>query len=76
MNFQSHLSAYLSRKGNTEKLLAQEVGVAQYTINRFRRGVRFPDTKTARKIDAATNGEVPFVIWQADFLARNGLTGE
>lgn len=73
MTYKDALSAYLSKPGSTESALAEAIGCKQPTINRYRKGERFPDAQTARMIDERTGGEVPFAIWQSEFLARAGL---
>ncbi|ABD27449.1 hypothetical protein Saro_3014 [Novosphingobium aromaticivorans DSM 12444] len=67
------LSAFLSEGSMGERELAAAIGRTQVTINRYRNGNRFPDARTARLIDDATGGKVPFPIWQAEFLSRSGL---
>lgn len=73
MSYQHTLASFLSREENAEKGLAEKVGRSQAAINRYRNGKRFPDADTARLIDQHTDGEVPFAVWQADFMARSGL---
>lgn len=65
------LAEYL--KANSETELASTVACSQATINRYRNGKRFPDADTARKIDAASSGEVAFAVWRADFMKRSGI---
>jgi len=67
------LDAYLKRAENKETELADRIERPQPTVNRYRNGKRFPDAETARRIDSATDGEVPFAIWQTEFLSRSGL---
>lgn len=73
MTYKDALSAYLEKPGSTETALAEAIGRKQPTINRYRKGERFPDAQTARLIDERTGGEVPFSVWQAEFLNRSGL---
>lgn len=68
------LEAFLNRPGNTESALALAIGKTQPAIHRYRKGARFPNADTARAIDAATAGEVPFAVWQAHFMDRSGLS--
>jgi len=67
------LDAYLRRSENTQTDLAGRIGKTQPAIHRYCEGVRFPDAETARRIDDATTGEVPFALWQAEFLSRSGI---
>jgi transcriptional regulator with XRE-family HTH domain len=71
--YRDALGAFLKLPGNDENSLAGSVGCTQATINRYRHGKRFPDAETARSIDRATEGAVPFALWQAEFLQRSGL---
>lgn len=71
--FQSALANYLSKDENAEVSLAGKVGKSQAAINRYRNGKRFPDAQTARLIDQHTDGEVPFAVWEAEFLSRSGI---
>lgn len=74
MTYQQSLSEFLSREENAEKALAGRIGKSQAAINRYRNGKRFPDAETAKLIERETAGEVPFAVWQQEFLARSGLT--
>jgi transcriptional regulator with XRE-family HTH domain len=67
------LSAYLEPTERTQEALAEQVGCAQATIHRYMKGDRFPDAETARKIDAVTEGEVSFAVWQRVAMARLGI---
>lgn len=67
------LSAYLEPDDRTQDALAERVGCSQPTIHRYVSGDRFPDAETARKIDTATAGEVPFSTWQKVAMARLGI---
>lgn len=71
--FQHSLSAWLSNEGNTQAALAAAVGKSQVTICRYVAGTRFPDAATAKAIDKHTAGNVPFSLWEADFLKRSGI---
>jgi len=42
-------------------------------VTRYANGKRFPDADTARAIDDATDGAVPFDAWRAEFERRSGL---
>lgn len=71
--YAASLDAFLKRPENKEIELAERIGKTQPAVNRYRNGERFPDADTARLIDSATVGEVPFAVWQAEFLTRSGL---
>lgn len=71
--YKDALDAYLKRDGNSEPALAEAVGCKQATINRYRNGKRFPDATTARELDAKTDGQVPFALWQSEFFERSGI---
>lgn len=71
-SYKDSLAAFIASGGN-ETALAEKVGKSQATINRYRNGRRFPDAETARLIDEHTGGQVPFTVWQADFLSRSGI---
>ena len=71
--FQQTLKTWLCADGNTQDALASAIGKTQVAVSRYASGERFPDAQTARAIDAHTRGEVPFEVWQAEFLARSGL---
>lgn len=71
--YRTALGAYLTLPENDEISLAAVVGCTQATINRYRHGKRFPDAETARAIDKATDGAVPFALWQSEFMSRSGL---
>jgi transcriptional regulator with XRE-family HTH domain len=72
-SYKDTLAAFLDKEENTESVLAEKVGRSQAAINRYRRGVRFPDAETARLIEQHTAGAVPFAVWQSDFLERAGI---
>lgn len=70
------LDAYLDGEGKTETALAEAIGKTQPAVHRYRKGERFPDAATARDIDTASGGLVPFEAWQSDFLRRSGISAE
>ena len=72
-SYKDPLAAYLAKPDRTETALADAIGKTQPAVHRYRKGDRFPDAETARLIEAQTGGEVPFSIWQAEFMARSGL---
>lgn len=53
--------------------LADKIGKTQASVTRYANGDRFPDADTARQIEAATGGKVPFSLWRAEFEQRSGL---
>lgn len=71
--YRAHLEEFLAKPENTEKDLAEAIGKEQPTVNRYRQGKRFPDADTARDIERATKGAVPFAAWQREFLERAGI---
>ena len=72
-SFQTALAAWLELDGNTQTALAQAIDKSQVAVRRYSLGERFPDAETARKIDEATAGAVPFANWQRDFMGRSGI---
>ena len=71
--YKASLGAYLAEPGRTENALAELIGKTQPAVHRYRTGDRFPDADTARAIDKHTGGEVPFSLWQEEFLRRSGI---
>lgn len=71
--FQHSLVEWLKDPTHTQAALAAAIGKTQVSVHRYSLGHRFPDAETARRIDAHTEGAVPFTAWQADFFARSGL---
>lgn len=67
------LKAYLAKPENKVIDLAGKVKTFQPNITRYAAGERFPNAEMARLIEAATNGEVPFSLWHAEFMAKSGL---
>ncbi|GAO78675.1 hypothetical protein SC1_01984 [Sphingopyxis sp. C-1] len=53
--------------------MADSIGKTQVAVTRYAGGGRFPDADTARAIEAATNGKVPFALWRSEFEQRSGL---
>lgn len=68
------LAAYLGDPENTQVALASAIGKTQAAVARYANGKRFPDADTAREIDRATGGAVPFGIWRNEAAARLGLS--
>lgn len=71
--YKDKLGEYLAQPGRTENALAALIGKTQPAVHRYRTGDRFPDADTARDIEKHTEGEVPFSLWQAEFLRRSGI---
>lgn len=67
------LDAFIGRDGNTEADLAAKIKRTQPAVHRYRKGTRFPDADTARLIETATDGAVPFDAWRDEFLMRSGM---
>jgi transcriptional regulator with XRE-family HTH domain len=67
------LKAHLAKRENKVTDLAKAVGTFQPNITRYALGKRFPSADVARAIDTATNGAVPFTLWQAEFFAKAGI---
>jgi transcriptional regulator with XRE-family HTH domain len=71
--YSSTLRAFLESETTTQASFAEAIQKTQAAVNRYANGVRFPDAETARAIDAASNGKVPFSAWQAEFMSRAGI---
>jgi len=72
-SYQEILRKYVAEQANTQAALAEKIGRSQAAVNRYARGLRFPDSDTARQIDAATAGAVPFAVWQTEMARRLGM---
>lgn len=72
-SYSQALAAYLEPEDRTQAALAAAVKTAQPNIHRWAMGTRFPNAAMARLIDRATNGEVPFGLWQQEMAQRVGL---
>ncbi len=73
MDYASHIRTWLGEQEHKQSDLAETIGKTQAAVNRYARGLRFPDAATARKIEGATAGGVPFAVWQNEFMARSGI---
>jgi DNA-binding transcriptional regulator YdaS (Cro superfamily) len=60
------LDAWMTARGVSDKVLADQIGRDPQTISRLRRGRHFASPETARRIEAATHGDVT----QAHLLGR------
>jgi ribosome-binding protein aMBF1 (putative translation factor) len=67
------LKAFLAKPENKVTDLADKVKTHQPNITRYASGERFPNADMARLLDSATDGEVPFSLWQSEFLSRSGI---
>lgn len=65
-----NLKEYLTGKSMTETAFAEEIGVAQVTVNRWVRGERFPEPEMIMRVAAATNGEVSVSDWYGTRAAK------
>lgn len=72
-SYRKALEAYLKAPDRTQAALADAAKTSQPTINRYVTGARFPDADMAREIDRATDGAVPFALWQTEAARRIGL---
>ena len=71
--YRSTLAAHLKGAVRQDDLAAA-IGLRQASISRYLTGTRFPDAATARKIEVATNGAVPFSLWEEAALSRLGIS--
>lgn len=71
--YQTALKHFLGRDGIKQADIAAKIGVKQPTIHRYASGDRFPDAAIARKIEEATDGVVPFALWQSIALDKLGI---
>ncbi|WP_231848662.1 helix-turn-helix domain-containing protein [Sphingobium sp. SYK-6] len=71
--YQSLIRAFVDDEANSQLALAAEIGKSQAAVNRYANGLRFPDAETARAIERATGGQVPFSAWQQEAAARIGI---
>lgn len=67
------LKHYLDRPEVKQEDLATAINRSQPAVFRYANGQRFPDSETAKKIDEATGGIVPFKLWQSVAMQRLGL---
>jgi transcriptional regulator with XRE-family HTH domain len=63
-----HLKGYARQEE-----FAAKINKPQGTVSRYATGARFPDAEMAREIEKASDGAVPFSLWQAEALAKIGL---
>ncbi len=58
-----NLKTYLQKHRLTETEFAARIGVAQVTVNRYVRGLRFPSPDMVLLIAKETNGRVKVADW-------------
>lgn len=73
-SYSETLKAHLGGDDVNQGRIAEAIGKSQASVSRYAKGIRFPDADTARAIERATDGAVPFVIWQGEALVRAGIT--
>jgi transcriptional regulator with XRE-family HTH domain len=64
------LAAFLKSNSISQAKFARQVESSQPTICHYAQGVKLPRKAVARKIDEATNGQVPFNLWQIVAIER------
>jgi DNA-binding transcriptional regulator YdaS (Cro superfamily) len=62
-----------ARTEAAQTALGAAIGKTQSAVSRYAAGARFPDAETARKIERATQGAVPYSLWQSEALTRLGI---
>ena len=67
------LAAYLRRTGTSQQKFADKAGCFQPAICRFTTGRNLPEKSLAKRIEAVTNGEVPFKLWQQAKIEQLGV---
>lgn len=72
-DYRKALGAYLEPDSRTQEALATAIKRSQPSVNRYVNGERWPDAITARAINAATEGAVPFDLWQRVTMQRFGM---
>lgn len=71
--YQSALRSFLDRPDVRQIDVAHAAKRSQASINRYAEGRRFPDAATAKAIEQATGGAVPFALWQGVAMERLGI---
>ncbi len=69
-SYSKALAAYLEPEDRTQAALAAALNTAQPNVNRWANGERFPNAAMARAIESATEGAVPFALWQAEAMQK------
>jgi transcriptional regulator with XRE-family HTH domain len=70
MSYSKALAAWLEPDDRTQDALATRIGKTQAAVNRYAKSLRFPDAETARAIHEATDGAVPFELWQQEAASK------
>lgn len=71
--YQAALAEYLKPDTRKQAELASAINRSQAAVSRYVTGERFPGALTAREIDRATGGAVPFEMWQREAAQRIGI---
>lgn len=71
--YSTALKHFLALDGVRQCDVAARIGRSQPALHRYANGHRFPDAETARRIETATDGIVPFALWQSVAMARLGV---
>lgn len=70
------LASYLdpANPERTQTALARAIKGTQASISRYASGHYLPNAATAREIEKATSGHVPFAVWQSAAARKFGIT--
>lgn len=71
--YASALAAWLAPQDRAQERLGAAIKRSQAAVSRYAKGDRFPDAGTARLIEKATSGVVPFALWREVAAQRFGL---
>lgn len=71
--YQVALKHFLARESVKQEEIATKIGKSQPALSRYASGTRFPDAETARRLEAASGGIVPFGLWQSVAMERMGM---
>lgn len=71
--YASALSKFLEDEKVSQEAFAEKINRTQAAVSRYATGERLPNAQIARDIDAATDGNVPFSVWQAVAMQRLGI---
>lgn len=71
-SYSTRLKAYLAGEPRQD-VFASKIGKSQAAVSRYAAALRFPDADTARDIESASDGAVPFSLWQEEALRRLGI---
>lgn len=64
------LAAFLKSSKTSQASFARQVGCSQPTICHYAQGVKLPRKRIAKSIDEASEGQVPFHLWQKAAIDR------